>query len=159
MIEHTQLRELVIVPALEGVNLYSPEAEELLVAIAAQSDDEFYLKKTIDNDTALGIFQMPPQIHELLWDSVLMVDYHLGFKVITSLNYTLRPSAEIMVYNLRYAAVMARIFWLRIKDPFPEIDDLEGIWSLYKRFWNDLSGKATKPEFMANYKRYVQGDL
>lgn len=160
MIDHTQLRELVIMPALKGVNLYSPEAEEVLIAIAAQEgNDGYYLKQTIDNDSALGIFQMRPETHEYLWDTVFLADHHLGFKAITSLNYTLRPSAEVMVYNLRYAAVMARIFWLRIKEPFPAIDDLEGIWNLYKRHWTTLSGKATKQEFMANYKRYVKGDI
>ncbi len=158
MINSSQLRELVILPALKGVNLYSPEAEEMLIATCAQeTHDGFYLKQmTHDKNAALGIYQMQPDTHDWLWNTTLTTDSNLGFKVMTSCKYTLRPKADVMVYNLLYASVMARVFWLHIKDAFAEVGDTDHLWFLYKKYWNTYGGKATKEEFVKNYNLYAK---
>lgn len=159
MIDCIELRELIIQPALKGIHLYSLEAEELLLATCAQeSHDGFYLKQTVGGKcAALGIFQMQPDTHESIWNTTLTRDSNLGFLVLTSCSYTLRPKPEVMVYNLLYAAVMARLFWLHVDEPMPAIDDRDRQWYLYKRYWNTCAGKATQPEFIENYNRYVKG--
>lgn len=157
MIDHTQLRELIIRPPLQYINHYKPEDEEMLISISAQeTEDGFYLKQIRGGENAaLGIFQMEPDTHEFLWDTILTKDSSLGFKVMLSCNYTLRPKPEVMIYNLRYAAVMARIFWLHIEEPMPALHDSNGRWSLYKKYWNTYSGKATKEQFISNHDKYI----
>lgn len=159
MIQAIELRELVIQPALKGIHLYSPEAEELLIATCAQeSEDGYYLKQTVGGaNAALGIFQMQPETHETIWNTTLIKNSGLGFLVLTSCSYTLRPKPEVMVYNLLYAAVMARIFWLHVDEPMPAVNDKDRRWYLYKKYWNTYAGKATQQEFEANYAKYVKG--
>lgn len=155
-----QLRELVIEPALKAIDLYSKGAEELLVATCAHESKDGYYLKQLSNvpDAALGIYQMQPSTHESLWNTKLTSDSYLGLRVMTACNYTLRPKAEVMIYNLKYSSIMARIFWLQIPDLLPDPDDLEEIWYLYKRYWNTLAGKATKDDFFSNYDKFVRGD-
>lgn len=159
MINHLQLRELVIQPALNGMELYSPSAEEMLICISAQeSEDGYYLKQTVGGVyAALSIFQMQPETHDNIWNKTLSSVAHsyTGLLILKTCNYTLRPKASVMVYNLLYAACMTRAFWLSVEEPFVEVGDIDGFWDLYKRYWNTYEGKATKDEFMANYKRYV----
>lgn len=159
MINHTQLRELVIQPALNGLGLYSKEAEEMLISICAQeTQDGFYLKQTVGGkDAALGIFQMQPETHESLWENILSTNKDLKVKLMQLTGYLIRPKPDVMIYNLLYAAAMARIFWVRIEAPMPSVDDIEGRWNLYKKYWNTPKGKATYEEFVANYNRYVKG--
>lgn len=157
MINSGQLREFVIRPALNAIHLYSQEAEELLISTCAQeSEDGFYLKQTVGGENAaLGIFQMQPDTHESIWNGTLSINTNLAFDVLKACNYPIRPKPEIMIYNLWYAAIMARVFWLHVKEPMPS--DMNGRWLLYKKYWNTYAGKATKEEFVANYNRYVKG--
>lgn len=158
MIHSTQLRELVIRPALKGINLYSPEAEEMLIATCAQESlDGYYLKQISDHkNAALGIYQMEPDTHDSIWNTTLTANSNLGFVVMTSCKYTIRPKADVMIYNLLYASVMARVFWLPVKEDFAEIGDIDALWFLYKKYWNTAGGKATKEDFVKNYSRYAK---
>lgn len=158
MIYAKQLRELVIQPALKGINLYSEDAEEFLMCICAQeTQDGFYLKQTVGGDeAALGLFQMQPDTHDSIWNTTLVHNSGLAFDLLKLTHYPVRPKPEVMIYNLLYAAAMARIFWLHVKEPIPvTMDDR---WALYKKYWNSYLGKATKDEFVANYNRYVKGE-
>ncbi len=157
MINSIQLRELIIQPALKGINLYSKEAEEMLIATCAQETHSgLYLKQLSGGkDAALGIYQMQPDTHDWIWNSTLTTDSNLGFVVMTSCKYTIRPKPDVMVYNLLYASVMARAFWLHVKEPFPDIGDTDNMWFLYKKYWNTYGGKATKEDFVKNYNLYA----
>lgn len=160
MIDTHQLRELVIGPALDAIDLYCRGAEELLMATAAQeSKCGYYLKQLANTPmAALGLYQMQPDTHDNIWDTTLMKHSSLGFRLMSACNYGIRPKAEFMIYNLRYASMMARVFWLHVKEDMPKEDDLDTIWYLYKKYWNTSSGKATKEEFFENYSRYVKGE-
>lgn len=163
MINNKQLRELVIQPALKGINLYSPGAEELLIGTCAQeSQDGFYIKQTVGGiHAALGIYQMQPETHDDIWKNTLTkgsVNTDLAVLVMNVCRYPMPPKAEVMVYNLLYASVMARIFWLHVKEPMPAVDDIDHIWSLYKKYWNTEEGKATKEEFVRNYHKFGKGE-
>ena len=162
MIVSAQLRELIIQPALRGIDLYSPEAEELLICICAQeSHDGYWLKQTVGGTrAALGIYQMDPLTYEDIWANTLTKGEcsKLGLRVMTSCNYTLKPKPEVMIYNLLYASVMARVFWLHVKADMPAVNDMDGRWFLYKKYWNTSAGKATQDEFVSNFNRYVKGE-
>lgn len=159
MINHKQLRELIIQPALKAIDCYTPEAEELLISTCAQeSQDGLYLKQTVGGDNAaLGIYQMQPQTHEDIWNSTDQKFSYVKFAILKACNYALRPKPEVMIYNLWYATMMARVFWYHVKEPMPDMSDFNGRWTLYKKYWNTATGKATKEEFEANYNRYVKG--
>jgi hypothetical protein len=155
------LLELVIVPALQGIDLYCPSSAMLILATAAQeTEDGLYIKQTVGGDkAALGIFEMQPQTHEDIWEHTIIPKSDLSFKISKCTGYPIKPKAEVMVYNLYYAAVMARCFWLFHGISFPQNLDVDDIWYLYKKYWNTIGGKATKEEFVSNYDNYVIGGL
>lgn len=159
MINSYQLREFIIKPSLLAVGLYTIEDEELLISISAQeSADGFYLHQTVGGkNAALGIFQMQPDTHDDIWETTLSKRSDLAYKILQVCNYTLKPKAEVMVYNLWYATIMARVFWLHVNEPTPGLNEPEVRWALYKKYWNTPKGKATHEEFETNYLKYVKG--
>ena len=70
MFLHNQLRELIITPALSKLQLYSKDAEELLIfTCAVESDGGTYLKQI--KGPALGIYQMEPRTYNDIWQNYM----------------------------------------------------------------------------------------
>ncbi len=170
MINIGQLRTYIIQPALKAMGDYSPDIEEMLIAICAQeTQGGTYLKQI--HGPALGIYQMEPGTHDSIWLNQLSNSYpstlhgatthrvlnNIGEKIISACQYSVlyHPSAEMMIYNLWYATMMARAFWLDVHEPIPNKDDLASIWLQYKKYWNTPAGEATKQEFFNNYHRFT----
>ena len=64
MIDNKQLRELIIGPSLDALQMYSKEAEEILVfTCASESLGGTYLKQV--KGPALGIYQMEPATYAI----------------------------------------------------------------------------------------------
>lgn len=157
MLNNLQFREKVLRPALENIQLYSKDIEELLVAtMAHESKGGTYVAQVGgDARSALGIYQMEPFTYDSLWGHYLSSDAQLAARILNSMRYLQKPPSDHLVYNLRLATIMARVFYLQLKDKIPDRDDLEGIWHLYKTYYNSSKGSATKDEFMADYFHFI----
>lgn len=157
MLDISQVREFLIKPALDDIGLYSEGAEELLVATMAQESlGGTYIVQR--HGPALGIYQMEPTTHDDIWNNYLKYHPDLAHKIIAPFSINSRvgnPGHEEVMYNLRYATQMARIHYYRFPDALPAKNDLNGIWQVYKRRYNSISGSATIDSFMANYKKFT----
>lgn len=159
MFKSEQLRTYIIQPSLKAMGEYSPDIEEMLVAICAQeSCGGTYLKQI--HGTALGIYQMEPGTHDSIWRHYLtgydgIIPNNIGLKILKACKYLSIPSADSMIYNLWYATLMGRAFWLDVHEPIPSHNDLPSIWLQYKKYWNTPAGEATKEEFFNNYHRFT----
>ena len=154
MLNISQFREFIIRPALDALVLYSPEAEELLVATCAQeSIGGTYLAQ--EHGPAVGVYQMEPATHDDLWRTTLENNPGLRWKIMSGINVTSLPKADRMVWDLLYSTMMARVFYARVPAPLPKADDLDGIWDYYKAHWNTAAGAAKKDAFLENYHRFV----
>lgn len=143
MLDINQFRDCIIKSTLNDLHLYSPEAEELLVfTCATESYGGTYIKQT--NGPALGIYQMEPETYTDVWANYLHNRNNLRMILITNFDVTRIPTPDRMIYDLRYATAMARIFYSRFKEPLPNIDDIDNIWWYYKKFWNTDKGRADK---------------
>ena len=184
MFDNIQFREQIIRPALEGlylfqkpnpVDLYTKDSEELLVAVmATESLGGKYLTQK-KGGPARGIYQMEERTYENLWKDYLFPSNEAKIRVLISsvfkaINYLPNcssdgglttvsscPDASRMVWDLRYATIMARLFFVQFSDVIPRYDDLEGIWEIYKKHWNTEKGKTTRDEFFVNYRSFVHG--
>ena len=68
MIDNKQLRECIIKPTLDSLQMYSQAAEELLVfTCACESLGGTYLKQV--KGPALGIYQMEPATYQDIWEN------------------------------------------------------------------------------------------
>lgn len=155
MFNITQFREEILVPALSQLQLYSKDAEELLVfTCAAESNGGTYIRQI--KGPALGIFQCEPATHEDLWRNFILRKNQ--YVSILSLNFNIAriPEPSTLIYDLKYAAAICRLHYFRFKEPLPNKDDIDAIWEYYKKYYNTEKGKATKSKSISAYKSFIQ---
>lgn len=154
-----QLRKYVIQPSLSIIDLYSPEAEELLVLTAAQESHSGTYLHQLGGGPACGIFQMEPATHDDIYKNYLKYKGALLSKIesldLVSFRGTGVGTAEEMCGNLYYAAAMCRVHYLRVKEPLPAHTNLKGIARYWKDHYNTAQGAGTVREAIDNYNRFV----
>ena len=156
MLKIDQFREYVVRPSLELVNLWSDAAEELLVfTCACESNGGTYLHQV--GGVAVGIYQMEPATAHDIWVNYIAYRKDLAAAINFKLGYAYEPPAARMITDWQYATVMARIKYLRIPEALPAKDDLDGIWSYYKRYYNTHLGKAEKTASLNKYWLFLDG--
>lgn len=153
MLPSKQLRELVIQPALHSIGLWSQEAEDLLVMICAhESNGGDYIAQI--SGPALGIYQMEPATYNGLWSKMRGTEEKymiLGSKILFACHFTGKPDVNEMVWNMKYATMMARVFFLPNREPIPI--DIEDLSRYAKKYWNTSEGKATANQYLGAYYR------
>ena len=153
MFRHEQFVEFVIAPALKAVGLYSEAAEQLLLGTCCV---ESYLGTYLHQirGPALGVYQMEPATHLDLWESYLKYRPELAKRVLLLIppdhwdGIDNCPAHDLLITDLRYATVMARILYRRSPEPLPA----PGLWTqaagVWKRVYNTNLGAGTVFKFM-----------
>lgn len=162
MIRPAQLRDDIIVPVLTllaGVTEPPPggqeNAVELLLGTAMQeSHCGDYLAQV--HGPALGVWQMEPATEVDIWNTFLAFRNPLRAAV-RNLVVPAMPRTAQLAGNLYYACAMARVKYMRTKDPMPAAGDLPAQAAFYVKVYN-AGGKATVEEYLGNY-RLLQGAL
>jgi hypothetical protein len=154
MFKAAQLRELIIQPTLKDLVMYSPEAEELLVfTCAVESGGGTYLKQL--NGPALGIYQMEPATYNDLWQNFIAKKSGLLMMLLHNFDVRNMPPEDKLIYDLRYATALCRIFYARIQAPLPPANDPQAIWEYYKKYYNTYLGAANEPHCIYAYKNFI----
>lgn len=154
MIDPRQFRDLVIRPTLIHLDLHSIAAENLLLGTAAHESRLSWLKQH-PNGPALGVYQMEPATHDDIWHNYLRYKSDLAAKIIAlagerSIHGEAFNPFE-MVGNLYYATAMARVHYLRVKEPLPDGNDIEAMAGYWKQYYNTPRGKGTVEQFVKHY--------
>jgi hypothetical protein len=147
-IDPKQLRELVIVPVLRQLRLYSIEATSLVLGTAMHESHLTYLKQ-VGTGPALGLWQMEPATHDDIWANFLKYRTDLA-GVLTYVAGDKTPTADHMVGNLWYACAMARMQYRRVPGPLPENNpgDLAAFW---KQHYNTPLGAGTVEQALPHF--------
>ena len=155
MLNISQFRELIIKSSLSDLLLNSQDAEELLVfTCGVESLGGTYLQQV--KGPALGIYQMEPTTYNDIWQNFIIPDNKLGLRLFNNFDVSRMPSEERLIYDLRFATAMSRIFYLRIQEPLPPANDVDAIWDYYKKYYNTVKGKAEKNESIRKYRDFAQ---
>lgn len=155
MLNINQFRELIVKSSLNDLLFYSPAAEELMVfTCATESLGGTYLQQV--KGPALGIYQMEPTTYNDLWHNFIIPDNQLALRLFNNFDVNRMPSEARLIYDLRFATAMTRIYYRRIQEALPEADDVDGIWEYYKRYYNTPKGKAEKAESIQHYRDFAQ---
>jgi len=150
-----QLGELIIKPSLEAVGLYSKEAEQLLLGTCAQESlMGTYIKQV--KGPALGIYQMEPATHNDIWINYLNYRKDLRSTIEVITGYYSWNNSDAMVWDLKYATIMARVHYYRVREALPELDDITGMAKYHKKYYNTILGKSHVSNFTYNYRRFVK---
>ena len=157
-IEARHLQE-VVRSVCQGLDLWSPSAENLLLGTAAQESHLGHYLKQLKKGPAIGIYQMEPDTWHDLHAHYLRYNTPLRNK----LNQFVSPWGRLMGEmamqgNLNYATACARLQYFRKPERLPAYDDIEGLARYWKKHWNTVHGKGTVEEFIENYQRFL-GEL
>jgi hypothetical protein len=63
------------------------------------------------------------------------------------------PDADEMAWNLRYAALMARVHYLRVPKPLPKVGDVEAMARYWDTHYNRNPNAGTPEEFVGAWHR------
>lgn len=155
MLNINQFRELIVKPTLNDLMMYSKEAEELLVfTCATESLGGTYLQQV--KGPAIGIYQMEPATYNDLWHNYIKSNGKLMMLLFSNFMVNSIPDEARMIYDLRFATMMARIFYKRISQPLPFSGDIDGIWQYYKKYYNTPLGSANKEEAIKKYQLFIK---
>jgi len=154
MIDIEQFRTLIVRPTLIDMGLHSEAAENLLIGTAVQESTLTYLKQ-IGGGPALGVYQMEPATHDDIWANYLAYRDDLA-DTVRELSWG-EPTAERMVWDLRYATAMARIHYKRVPEALPPANAISSLGAYWKDHYNTTLGAGTAQEFIENYQRHVMG--
>jgi hypothetical protein len=136
------LRELVIRPALQYIELWSQAAENLVLGTALVESNAEYLHQV--KGPALGLWQMEPATHDDIWDNFLK--YRATLRELVQ---DLQSPAQIMsgstalIGNLYYGAAMCRVHYWRATEALPQAKDADGMAKYWKAHYNTPLGKGT----------------
>lgn len=141
MIDESGLRSHIRA-TLTPLNLYSADAEELLMATCAQESLMGTYRHQV-NGPALGIFQMEPSDHDDIWKNY--IPYHHAYDSVV------QQHADALETDDAYAITMCRIHYARCPRALPAATDLNGLWMYYKVNYNSVHGAATQAQFYQHY--------
>lgn len=141
-----QLRDYIVLPALERINAWTPAAEQLVIGTALAESSAVFVQQ-IGRGPARGFFQMEPATHDDIWERYLSRRPDL----LDSLKGLIMRDMDLhdqLRGNLFYAAAMCRIFYLRFKEPLPEVNDWQGMAEYWKKYYNTHLGAGTVEGFI-----------
>ena len=154
MFNEPQFRSLIVRPVLEHLQNWSESAEELLIlTFAAESLGGTYIKQI--EGPALGIYGMEPDTYNYLWATWLPSHSHYAYKALQAVYMSNKPPAEMLVDNIRYATIMARLNYCRFSEPLPAASDIKSLAQYYKKYWNTKKGKATVKGAIISYNHFM----
>jgi len=153
-----QFRFFVVHPVLTYLGLTS--GEELVIGTAAQESNFHYLDQVDSSGRVLGpgigLYQMEQATHDDIWENFLKYKPDLALKC-RLLKGDFPDTMHPLLGNLYYATAMTRVHYYRVKAALPPPTNLIGLASYWKQYYNTTSGAGTIDQFIANYKKYVDG--
>ena len=159
MINVKQLKKYVFEPVVEALGFDKTQQQKenavmlLLYTCAQESNLGKYIHQM--NGPALGIMQVEPFTFNDLMKNWINHREEVQLKLARiaynnshcSFNQSL-PGAEHMISNLQYNVAIARCLYRRTPRAIPQAVDIEGQWSIYKKYYNSVLGAATKEQFV-----------
>jgi hypothetical protein len=146
-----QFQTTIVRPALQALGAWSEPAEMLLMGTAAQESQLVYTHQI--GGPALGYFQMEPATHDDCWTNFIGFRPELKAKLLAMRAASGAALAAEMEGDAKYAAAMARIRYMRVKEAIPAHPrDMAAYWKLH---YNTPLGAGTVEEFIANWNRLL----
>ena len=151
------VKDYIVTPVLFGISEFIPfseSAQNLLLGIAAQESNFYYLDQTTKGPgPAYGIYQMEAETHNshLAW----LKQKPEFWKLVQTYQIEHMDNCLEMIGNFYYATIMGRIHIWRVAEGLPAAHDVLGMANYWKRYWNTHLGKGTPEQFIKNYNRFV----
>ena len=155
MLDIQQLRELIVRPTLQKMQMWSDSAEDLMIGTAILESRLIYLRQKPDGP-AVSIYQIEPITYKDLRIR-LMLDYkNIKDKVLSILCMEMLPiNADFLIGNLTAATIFARLKYYFDPQPLPASNDFNGLANYYKRVYNTQCGDTKIEKAISVFKATV----
>lgn len=150
--EALHVHDLIVKPTLAGLGLGGDTAERFITCIGEYESKYDNLRQVLTSGNygaAWGWWQCEKPTFDDDVRYLLDERYELLPKLLQICGVKELPPITAMTWNLRFAAAMCRIHFLRFKEPIPS--DLEGMARYYKKYYNG-DGKGTVDGFIRDCK-------
>lgn len=155
MLDIDQFRQLIVIPALSNLQLYSKDAEELLVfTCAVESNGGTYIKQV--NGPAVGIYQCEPNTHNDMWRNYILYKNNFVTQLALNFNVNAIPDISRLMSDLSYATAICRLHYARTKERIPNCTDVNAMWEYYKKYYNTPKGAAEKEPSIQKYYDFLR---
>ncbi|ADZ91088.1 hypothetical protein GV054_09095 [Marinomonas mediterranea] len=159
-----QLRDLVVVPTLSNLGMYSLAAEQLVMGTIAQESRGTYLKQ-LGKGPALGLIQMEPATHADIWRNFVRYTKRLTVDLRALLSAEADDVFEVcgvpddteLITNLKYAVAMCRVHYWRKPQTLPEANNIKALGEYWKDHYNTFKGAGTVDEFINHFPYELYG--
>lgn len=160
MIDPAQFRTRVIRPAIRALGLWSAAAEDLLLGTALVESGLTYLVQH-GGGPALGVFQIEPATHEDVLENWVRFrpEYDARLDAIAAPAADEDDLRDQLVWNLAYAAAIARLVYYRRPEPLPVRGDVAGYAAYWKRFYNTHLGAGREDKFVRAFERHAAANM
>lgn len=143
-----QLKNYVVIPVLEKLDLFSPEAVSMLLGtIATESLSGNYIRQV--GGPACGIYQMEPATATDILENFLSYRPEIAMKV-RSLYISRLSLEENLTMNLAWSTAMCRIYYYRVKEPIPKTFEERAVY--WKKYYNTSKGKGFVYDYLTKAK-------
>jgi len=148
-----QFIRLHIRSTLQLINLWSPEAEELVIGTCAQESHLGKYRRQLGGGPGTGIYQIEPATEHSLWADYLAYRPSLAVMV-TMVCGVRKPDTYQLEFNLAYQHIMCRLrYYAWVKEPIPMTLNAQAQY--WKDHYNTEFGAGTVQGYISNYRRFV----
>jgi hypothetical protein len=149
-IDIKQFHDLILVPTLKSTGLYSKEACQIIIGTGCQ-ESQFKFLREEDSGKSLGFFQCQPMDYKRIVNDAFVYDKNLKDRILSTLATEYIPVFSSLMWNLKFACIICRLHYVKLKIPF----DLPSQAEMYKRYYNSPLGSATVDEYIENFNKYA----
>lgn len=146
-VEPMQFRLYIVRTPLKAVDLWSAEAEELLMLTGAtESLLGRYIRQV--GGIALGDYQM---------EAATFFDCNRYLERRPIKHFIPYTNPDMLMYDRAAATIYCRVKYLMAPEPIPASNDIKGLAEYWKQHYNTPLGAGTVEKAMADYEKYVMG--
>lgn len=154
--DKNQFSELILVPALSVVGLYTPSAHALMLGTGILESD-LQCVKQCGGGPALGFFQVEKNTYTDIYRYLNKYENaKLKETCMSACLYSSWPPPEVMMYNIRWAIIIARLKYYMIPKKLPEHLDAAGMANYYKKYYNTENGDADIEKAIATFESVIK---
>lgn len=141
----------VIVPALKVTNLLMPSRQVLILGTFGTESNFEHLVQ--NGGPALGLGQMEPFTYTAMLDYLTKRQKQLKAAIMSACYFETMPSAEALIWNMRFAVLMTAVKYYEFSDPLPSPNDAQGLMEYYKKYYNSDKGKANSDHALPYFQQ------
>lgn len=148
-----ELREQIIRPVLKSMDMWSEEAEDLLLGTAIHESDGLKRITQYGSGPALSYYQMEPATLHDLYENYLKYQPEKQ-KLLDKFKAPGLAQADNLRMNVAYATAAARLHYYRSPHIIPK--SLEAQAVMWKDVYNTHLGKGTTEQYIEHVKDFVR---